>query len=100
MSLKQQQAYSEKTGFSRLGEHEVEVEISLLPEEKIQLGKSQALSLVEIKRLEGEFAKVKLEFKNKIDSHKIVVEQSSEMLSTGCKKVRRTLPCFLDSETR
>lgn len=98
MSYKREKEFSQKMGFAHLGESEVEVKIPLLTEEKIQLGKPQATSLLEIKRLEAEFAKVRTEYKNKIESHQIVAEQSSEMLATGCKNVRQKLPCFLDQD--
>ncbi len=73
--------------------------LPILTEEKLQIGKAQAESLCEIRSLENKLAEIKKEFKNKIEAHVMIVDQTSEILQSGKKPVRKNLPAFLDIST-
>ena len=51
-----------------------------------------------------EFAKerlifiIKKDFKAKIDTHKVIIDQSSEILRKGVKIIQKSLPCFLSAD--
>lgn len=97
MSKKEEQ-YAQENGYYRLGVEEIDVDLALTSEEKISLGKSQSESLCEIQRLEDELADIRKEYKNKIDSHKIIVAGTSEMLRKGFKLIKKPMPAFLDTK--
>lgn len=90
--------FARANGWTRLGKSEAEVEVALLPEEKISLGISQSQSIQEIKRLEAQFNDIKKDFKTKIDTHKVIIDQSSEILRRGVKIIQKSLPCFLSAD--
>lgn len=100
MNLKEQKEFAMRNGWARIGIQECEVEVPLNNDEKLEFGKSIAESNVGIQMLEDELSEIKGEYKNKIDAHKIIIKQGSEILKAGKRPLKRNLPCFLDSRTR
>lgn len=98
MSLEREKSFAKENGFYRLGASEVEVEIPLTSTEKIELGKAQSESLCEIGRLETELADIKGQYKNKIESHQIIVDSTAQIIRRGAKMVKKKLPSFIDTK--
>ena len=98
MSARNERDVARENGWTRLGRSEAEVEVQLLPEEKIALGISQSQSIQEIKKLESQFNDIKKDFKTKISNHEVIIDQSSEILRRGVKIIHKTLPCFLSAD--
>ena len=96
MSEKKVKEYAARNGFYPLGSQEVEVQIPLSESEKVELGKGQSESLCEIDRLEAEFAKVKQDYKAKIDTHQVIIRKTSVVIRRGHKIEKKELPAFLD----
>jgi hypothetical protein len=99
MSKNNQKEYAQKNGFYELGSSEIEVDTPLTEAEKISLGKSQSESLCEIRRLEAELAEIKKEYKNKIETHSIIVGSTADIIKKGFKSITKTLPAFLDTKS-
>lgn len=100
MSLQKQQAIATLNDWHRIGLGEIEVEVALTPEEKIQYGRSQSESICEVKRLAEELSTIKGEFKNKIEAHEIVINSTSIFLKSGKRPMKKKFPIFLDTKKR
>lgn len=96
--MKHQADVAAKNGWHPLGESEVEVETPLTDEEKMDLGREQAVAIGQIELLKDQMADAAKEFKGKVEAKQLFVKSTASILRKGKKSVFKTLPFFLNRE--
>lgn len=88
--------YAKANGFYNCGEEDLEVEVPMTDQEKIETGKALSMALMTVRSLEDELGEIKSEFKSKIEQQHGVIGKASMALRTGRQFVKRRLSAFID----
>lgn len=85
-----------RSGWNQLGEFDVETEVALNNEEKIELGKFQSQTIMKIDQIEDQIRDFSKERKEEVRQLEGIVRESASTLKRGTRIVNRMLPAFYD----
>lgn len=96
MAKKDNEEYAKRNGVTFLAEGEVELQVKLTNEDRIEFGKIQSDALAQIDKVMADMQEKKAAAKAKIEELEHTIGDTAEAIRSGKRKLNRKLPYFLD----
>lgn len=90
------EGFAKTNGYLNLGESDVDLDLELGDQEKIEAGRAQTEALAAIDEIEEQLSDYKTDCKAKVERYQEQIRVTRRMLHTGKKTVTRRLPSFID----
>lgn len=96
MNQEKYKEFAQTNGYMNLGESDIDIDLELNDQEKIEAGVAQTEALAGIKDIDDQLSEFKADCKAKIEKHQETIRNTTRMIKTGKKTVVRRLPSFID----